>query len=155
LLDQFNEFIASVNIAALSNDDLLADSKVNQLFMVIDFGTPPPPEITIGNIGDCKNNDELNKFINKRIERIKSITTTYLTSWGELFCKTYAGLNCMPRCVTELTPQLKPENVEKSDFLKVYIPSGRKELLKIPWLSDYVIRSLLIKSKNQSDKVAS
>ena len=49
----------------------------------------------------------------------------------------------------------KPENVEKSDFLKVYIPSGRKELLKIPWLSDYVIRSLLIKSKNQSDKVAS
>lgn len=155
LLDQFNEFIASVNIAALSNDDLLADSKVNQLFMVIDFGTPPPPEITIGNIGDCKNNDELNKFINKRIERIKSITTTYLTSWGELFCKTYAGLNCMPRCVTELTPQLKPENVEKSDFLKVYIPSGRKELLKIPWLSDYVIRSLLIKSKEQSDKVAS
>ena len=155
LLDQFNEFIASVNIAALSNDDLLADSKVNQLFMVIDFGTPPPPEITIGNIGDCKNNDELNKFINKRIERIKSITTTYLTSWGELFCKTYAGLNCMPRCVTELTPQLKPENVEKTDFLKVYIPSGRKELLKIPWLSDYVIRSLLIKSKNQSDKVAS
>jgi len=155
LLDQFNEFIASVNIAALSNDDLLAEAKVNQLFMVIDFGTPPPPEITIGNIGDCKNNDELNKFINKRIERIKSITTTYLTTWGELFCKTYAGLNCMPRCVTELTPQLKPENVEKSDFLKVYIPSGRKELLKIPWLSDYVIRSLLIKSKEQSDKVAS
>ena len=99
--------------------------------------------------------DELNKFINKRIERIKSITTTYLTSWGELFCKTYAGLNCMPRCVKELTPQLKPENVEKSDFLKVYIPSGRKELLKIPWLSDYVIRSLLIKSKDHSDKVAS
>ena len=155
LLDQFSDFIASVNIAALSNDDLLAEAKVNQLFMVIDFGTPPPPEITIGNIGDCKNNNELNKFINKRIERIKSITTTYLTSWGELFCKTYAGLNCMPRCIKELTPQLKPENVEKPDFLKVYIPSGRKELLKISWLNSYVIRSLLIKSKEQSDKVAS
>jgi len=61
----------------------------------------------------------------------------------------------MPRCIKELTPQLKPENVEKPDFLKVYIPSGRKELLKISWLNSYVIRSLLIKSKEQSDKVAS
>ena len=61
----------------------------------------------------------------------------------------------MSRCVTELTPQLSPENVEKSDFLKVYIPSSRKELLKIPWLNNYVIRSLLIKSKAQSDNVAS
>lgn len=155
LLNQFSDFMSSVNIAALSNDDLMADAKVNQLFMVIDFGTPPPPEITMGNINDCKNNNELNKFVNKRIERIKAITTTYLTTWGELFCKTYAGLNCMSRCVTELTPQLSPENVEKSDFLKVYIPSSRKELLKIPWLNNYVIRSLLIKSKAQSDNVAS
>ena len=88
LLDQIRQFIASTNIAALSNEDLLDDAKVNQLFMLIDFGTPPPPEITMGNIKDCKNSDELNKFITGRIERIKSITTTYLTSWGELFCKT-------------------------------------------------------------------
>ena len=91
LLDQIRQFIASINIAALSNEDLLEDAKVNQLFMLIDFGTPPPPEITMGNIKDCKNSDELNKFITGRIERIKSITTTYLTSWGELFCKTYSG----------------------------------------------------------------
>jgi len=155
LLGQLRQFIASVNIAALSNEDLLDDAKVNQLFMLIDFGTPPPPEITMGNISDCKNNDELNKFITRRIDRIKSITTTYLTSWGELFCKTYSGLNCMARCISELTPQLAPEKVEKSDFLKVYIPSGRKELLEIAWLNNYIIRSLLIKSTALSEKVAS
>ena len=155
LLDQIRQFIASTNIAALSNEDLLDDAKVNQLFMLIDFGTPPPPEITMGNIKDCKNNDELNKFITGRIERIKRITTTYLNSWGELFCKTYAGLNCMGRCIDELTPQLSPEKVNKDDFLKVYIPSGRKELLQIDWLNNYIIRSLLIKSKAQSKKVAS
>ena len=65
LLDQLRQFIASVNIAALSNEDLLDDAKVNQLFMLIDFGTPPPPEITMGNIKDCKNNDELSKFITR------------------------------------------------------------------------------------------
>ena len=155
LLDQIRQFIASTNIAALSNEDLLDDAKVNQLFMLIDFGTPPPPEITMGNIKDCKNSDELNKFITGRIERIKSITTTYLTSWGELFCKTYIGLNCMGRCIGELTPQLSPEKVNKDDFLKVYIPSGRKELLQIDWLNNYIIRSLLIKYKAQSKKVAS
>ena len=155
LLSQLRQFIASVNIAALSNEDLLADAKVNQLYMLIDFGTPPPPEITMGNINDCKNNDELNKFITRRIDRIKSITSTYLTSWGELFCKTYSGLNCMARCISELTPQLTPEKVNKADFLKVYIPSGRKELLQIAWLNNYVIRSLLIKSTALSEKVAS
>ena len=155
LLDQIRQFIASTNIAALSNEDLLDDAKVNQLFMLIDFGTPPPPEITMGNIKDCKNSDELNKFITGRIERIKSITTTYLTSWGELFCKTYAGLNCMGRCIGELTPQLSPEKVNKDDFLKVYIPSGRKELLQIAWLNNYIIRSLVIKSAAQSKKVGS
>ena len=155
LLSQLRQFIASVNIAALSNEDLLADAKVNQLYMLIDFGTPPPPEITMGNINDCKNNDELNKFITRRIDRIKSITSTYLTSWGELFCKTYSGLNCMARCISELTPQLTPEKVNKADFLKVYIPSGRKELLQIAWLNNYIIRSLLIKSTALSEKVAS
>lgn len=155
LLSQLRQFIASVNIAALSNEDLLADAKVNQLYMLIDFGTPPPPEITMGNINDCKNNDELNKFITRRIDRIKSLTSTYLTSWGELFCKTYSGLNCMARCISELTPQLTPEKVNKADFLKVYIPSGRKELLQIAWLNNYIIRSLLIKSTALSEKVAS
>jgi adenylate cyclase, class 1 len=155
LLGQLENFIASVNIAALSNEDLLNDAKINQLFMLIDFGTPPPPEVTLGNIKDCKNNAELNKFITRRMDRIKSITTTYLTSWGELFCKTYSGLNCVSRSIRDLSPQLTSEKVKKPNFLKVYIPSGRKELLQIAWLNNFLIRSLVIKSTAQSEKVAS
>lgn len=155
LLKQLSRFMVSVNLAALSNDDLMADSKVNRLFMLIDFGTPPPPEITMGNIEDCKTNDELNKFITRRIDRIKSLTTTYLTSWGELFCKTYTGLRSMSRCIADLTPQLNPEKIEKPDFLKVYIPSGRREPLQVAWLSNYIIRSLLKKPTDQPDKAAS
>ena len=155
LLQILKNFIESVNIAAISNEDLLNDAKVTQLFMLVDFGNPPPPEISLGNIRDCKNNDELTQFINKRIERAKSITTIYLTSWGELFCKSYAGLNCMARCINDLSPQLSPERVEKSDFLKVYIPSGRKEVLQIPWLNNYIVRSLSIRATANMEKAAS
>ncbi len=155
LLQILKNFIESVNIAALSNEDLLNDAKITQLFMLVDFGNPPPPEISMGNIRDCKNNDELTQFINKRIARTKSITTIYLTSWGELFCKSYAGLNCMPRCISDLSPQLSPERVEKPDFLKVYIPSGRKEILQIPWLNSYIVRSLLMRATALIAKAAS
>tara|TARA_B110000467_G_C18258677_1_gene444952 strand:+ start:18 stop:1004 length:987 start_codon:yes stop_codon:yes gene_type:complete len=155
LLGQLRQFIASINIAALSNEDLLDKAKVNELFMLIDFGTPPPPEVMMENIKDCKNSGELKKFITLRTDKIKSITTTYVTSWGELFCKTYSGINCMTRCIRELAPQLAPEKVNKSNFLKVYIPNGRKELLKIAWFNNYIIRSLLIKANALPEKVAS
>ena len=155
LLKILKNFIESVNIAALSNEDLMGDAKINQLFLLIDFGSPPPPEISMGNIKDCKNNDELNQFINKRIERAKNITSIYLTTWGELFCKSYAGLNCLPRCINDLSSQLSPEKVEISDFLKVYIPSGRREILQIPWLNNYISRSLKIRAATQADKIAS
>lgn len=155
LLKILKDFIESVNIAALSNEDLLGEAKINQLFLLADFGNPPPPEITMGNIRDCKNNDELNQFITKRIERARNITSIYLTSWGELFCKSYAGLNCMPRCINDLSTQLSPERVEKPDFLKVYIPSGRKEILQIPWLNNYISRSLKIRATAHIEKAAS
>ena len=155
LLKILKNFIESVNIAALSNEDLLGDAKINQLFLLVDFGNPPPPEITMGNIRDCTNNDELNQFISKRIERARNITSIYLTSWGELFCKSYAGLNCMPRCITDLSSQMSPERVEKKDFLKVYIPSGRKEILQIPWLNNYITRSLKIRATAHIEKAAS
>jgi len=155
LLKILKNFIESVNIAALSNEDLLGEARINQLFLLVDFGNPPPPDITMGNIRDCKNNDELNQFINKRIERARSITTIYLTSWGELFCKSYAGLNCMPRCISDLSTQLSPERVERLDFLKVYIPSGRKEILQIPWLNNYISRSLKIRATAHMGKAAS
>ena len=155
LLKILKDFIESVNIAALSNEDLLGDAKINQLFLLVDFGNPPPPDITMGNIRDCKNNDELNQFINKRIERARNITSIYLTSWGELFCKSYAGLNCMPRCINDLSTQLSPERAERLDFLKVYIPSGRKEILQIPWLNNYISRSLKIRATAHIEKAAS
>jgi adenylate cyclase class 1 len=155
LLKILKNFIESVNIAALSNEDLLGDARINQLFLLVDFGNPPPPEITMGNIRDCKSNDELNQFISKRIERARNVTTIYLTSWGELFCKSYAGLNCMPRCITDLSSQLSPERVERLDFLKVYIPSGRKEILQIPWLNNYISRSLKIRATAHMEKAAS
>ena len=153
LLKILKKFIESVNIAALSNEDLLSNSEVSQLFMLVDFGSPPPAIISMGNIKDCKNKAELSKFVNERIERIKNITTIYLTSWGELYCKSYAGLNCLTRCISDLGPQLKRERVQNIEFLKVYIPSGRKDILTLPWLNSYITQSLKIKSSAQTQKV--
>jgi adenylate cyclase, class 1 len=147
LLKILKKFIESVNIAALSNEDLLSESKISQLFMLVDFGSPPPAIITMGNIKDCKTKNDLSKFVNQRIERVKNITNMYLTSWGELYCKSYAGINCMPRAISDLSPQLSSEKIQSSDFLKVYIPSGRKEILQIPWLNSYIVQSLKIKAK--------
>ncbi len=152
LLKILKKFIESVNIAALSNEDLLSNSEVSQLFMLVDFGSPPPAIISMGNIKDCKSKPELSKFVNERIERIKNITTIYLTSWGELYCKSYAGLNCLTRCISDLGPQLKRERIQNTDFLKVYIPSGRKEILTLPWLNSYITQSLKIKSGAQTQK---
>ena len=120
--------------------------------MIVDFGNPPPMLITAGDIKECKNSEELNDFLNKRLERIQSISTIYITTWGELFCKTYSGLNCMDRTLSELGPQLTPERVETPNFLKYYIPCDRREVIQIPWLDGYVLRSLKMRSKLTSDK---
>ncbi len=152
LLDQISSFISSVNIAAISNDDLLADAQIKQLYMIADFGNPPPITITSGDIKDCKNSNELNEFLNKRLERIQSISTIYITTWGELFCKTYSGLDCMNRALIELSPQINPERVKTPNFLKYFIPCNRKELIKVPWLDGYILRSLKMRSIAASKK---
>jgi len=41
LLDQISSFIAAVNIAAISNEDLMDDAQVRQLYLFVDFGNPP------------------------------------------------------------------------------------------------------------------
>jgi hypothetical protein len=41
------------------------------------------------------------------------------------------------------------------DFLKVYIPSGRKEILQVPWLNNYILRSLKIRAMAHMEKAAS
>jgi adenylate cyclase class 1 len=152
LLNQISSFISSVNIAAISNDDLLANAQIKQLYMIADFGNPPPITITSGDIKDCKNSKELNEFLNKRLERIQSISTIYITTWGELFCKTYSGLDCMNRALIELSPQISPERVQAPNFLKYFIPCNRKELIKVPWLDGYILRSLKMRSIAASKK---
>jgi len=152
LLNQISSFIASVNIAAISNDDLLADAQVKQLYLITDFGNPPPIFVTLGDIRDCKNNEELQEFLSKRLDKMQSLSTIYITTWGELFCKTYAGLNCMDRAVAELGPQMVPERIGAPKFLKYFIPCDRKELIQIAWLNGYVLRMLKVRSKASPKK---
>ena len=121
--------------------------------MIADFGNPPPITITSGDIKDCKNSKELNEFLNKRLERIQSISTIYITTWGELFCKTYSGLDCMNRALIELSPQINPERVQAPNFLKYFIPCNRKELIRVPWLDGYILRSLKMRSIAASKKI--
>lgn len=145
LLSQLAAFIAQINIAAIANEDLLSKVRINKLYMIIDFGNPLPREILMEDIKDCKSGQQLTQFINKRIERIKNITAIYLTSWGELFCKTYRGWNCLDHCMDELSPHIPPVNMEDRNFLRVYIPTGQKEILQIPWLNNYLFRSMKLK----------
>ncbi|MBI5428138.1 MAG: class I adenylate cyclase [Nitrospinae bacterium] len=155
LLEQISSFIARVNIASIANQDLLNDATLKQLYVIIDFGSPVPREVVMGNIKDCRNNDEYQAFIHKRLERIQSITAIYLTSWGELFCKTFAGVNSMARCLAELGPQVPSERFSDPHFLKTYIPCGRKEPLEIAWLNFYMIRYMQARGPSSVEKVAS
>ncbi len=154
LLNQLSSFFSQVNIAAISNKDLLSDVRINKLYLLVDFGVPIPREIVMGNIRECKTEEELSRFINRRLERIRSMTTIYLTSWGELFCKTYSGLHCMDRGLHELTPQIDPESVQNRNFLKVYVPTGRSEILMIPWLNNYLKRSLQTRKRAYAETAA-
>jgi len=155
LLVKLSKTINSVNIAAISNEALISEATVGQLFLDIDFGTPLPPNVEKGNIKSCQNNEELNKFINRQIEQIRNMTTTYMTSWGELFCKTYSGVNCMGRMTTELSPLLTNKILDEGSFLKVFIHSGRKEEFKMPWIKNYIIKVFKLKIQATVEKVAS
>lgn len=145
-LEQSGRFLSQIKIASISNDDLLADARVRQLFLHVDFGNPFPREILLADIRECKNNQEYSEFINKRLERLKSVTYIYMNTWGELFCKTFAGLNSMARCLTELSPKIDLKRVEQPNFLKVFMPTGRKEMMDLPWLDNYIILSLKTKA---------
>ena len=56
----------------------------------------------------------------------------------------------MPIDVSDRRAQLNLENIQKEGFLKVFIPSGRKEVIQLPWLNSYIIQSLKIKSKSHN-----
>ncbi len=146
LLNHLSSFIAKVNIANISNEDLLMDAYIKQLFTVINFGNPFPREIILADPRNyAKNNKELAQFINSRIERIKNMTYIIMNSWGELFCKTFSGLNCMGRCINDLAQKVSQEQTDKPNFLKVFIPTGLKENLELPWLNNYTLKALKLK----------
>ena len=142
ILNQLNGFLGQVNITAIHNKDLLSPVRITKLYLIVDFGIPVPREIYMGDFNQCKSNEEMKQFLMKRINKIKNITAVYLTSWGELFCKSHYGLHSMKRCMEELSNQIESETVSEKNFLKVFIPSNRREILQIPWLTKYVNRSL-------------
>lgn len=142
ILNQLNDFLGQVNITAIHNKDLLSPVRIAKLYLIVDFGIPVAREIYMGNINQCKSNEDLEQFIVKRINRIKSITAIYLTSWGELFCKSHSGLNAMNRCMEELSVQTAPETISRKNFLKIFIPSNHEEIPQVPWLNQYAANSL-------------
>ena len=144
LLSDLSNFLAQVNIADISNDDLLAPAYIKQTFIIVDFGNPVPREITIGNINECKTNKEYAAYITKRMERIRSMVTLYLTSWGELFCKTYSGINCMKRGIKDLLPQTSGHLLDDPDYLKVFVPGSRRDSMNLFWLNTYILKSLKV-----------
>ncbi len=142
LLGNLSSFLAQVNIADISNEDLLATARIKQAFVIVDFGNPIPREITIGNINDCTTNKEYSNYITKRLERVQSVVIIYLTSWGELFCKTYSGINCMGRSLKDLRPQTSGEVLDNPDYLKVFVPGSRRDSMNLFWLNTYILKFL-------------
>ena len=147
MLGMLSSFISAVNIANISNEDLLGPAYVKQFFAIIDFGYPFPREIMMTDIRECKTNAEYGKFIHRRLERIKSMTYIIMNSWGELFCKTFAGINSFGRCINELSKKVSNNQVDSPNFLKVFIPTGRKDIFECSWMFNFTLKSLKLKGK--------
>jgi adenylate cyclase class 1 len=142
LLSDLSSFLAQVNIADISNEDLLANASIKQAFVIVDFGNPIPKEITLENINECKTQKEYSNYITKRLERIRSVVTIYLTSWGELFCKTYSGINCMERSLKNLLLQTSSLVLDNPDYLKIFVPGSRRDSANLFWLNTYILKIL-------------
>lgn len=142
LLGDLSNFLAQVDISEISNKDLLNTACIQQVFFIVDFGNPIPREITIGNINECQTHQEYSDFISRRLDRIENVVTIYLTSWGELFCKTYSGINCIGRSLKEILPQTSGQALENPDYLKVFVPGSRRDTMNLFWLNTYILNSL-------------
>ncbi|MFQ5717606.1 MAG: class I adenylate cyclase, partial [Nitrospinales bacterium] len=154
-LNHLSEFIARVNIAQVPNEDLLAGARAKQIFIILDYGPNFPREALLVKITTCKDNKERSVFIKKRLERLRSATYIFLNTWGELFCKTFSGLQSLTRCLNELAPQISAKNLENPDSLKIFFPTGRNESFEVPWMYSYIRRSLEPKEQTLSAKAAS
>jgi len=155
ILGQISNFIQRINIAGISNVELERETRIKQIYMIVDFGYPLPRDVINANIKTCKTTADYHTFVQRRLEMVLSVTTVYLTSWGELFCKTFSGGNNMGQCLNELGPQIDPNLLEGPNFFKVYIPCGRREEFRLPWLNQYIIRSFAAKCMPAMEKTAS
>ncbi|CAI2718162.1 class I adenylate cyclase [Nitrospina watsonii] len=145
LLEDLSSFMSQVSVASIPNEDLLSNAKLKQLFMIVDFGNPIPREVTLGDLHDCKTPKDYAEFMNRKLERITSTTAIYLTTWGELYCKTYVGNNCMNRCLAELRSMTPNWEIVQDEFLKFFVPGSRKEKTDFSWLARYILKTLTFK----------
>ncbi len=150
ILQDLSSYLAQVDVANIPNECLLSDAHIEQLFLVVDFGNPIPAEVMKGSLKECQTTEKYADFINQRIGRLRAVTAIYLTSWGELFCKTFAGLNCMHRVMVELGPQVIGTEADKEDFLKVFIPGNRRDVMSLSWLNNYILKSLRVRTRDSS-----
>jgi adenylate cyclase class 1 len=155
ILTQLNGYFGQLNIAAITNEDLLSPAQIFKLFLITDFGPSVPLSVFSGIIGDCKTNTELNQFIDKRMGKIKSATAIYLNSWGELFCRAYSGFNCMKVCLNDLSRIISNKKAAGKYFLQIYIPNTTREELRLPWLNRHVVRTLRNKKVALTKRAAS
>ena len=115
--------------------------KIKQLFLIIDFGYSLPRKIATSNDDLEQIIHEDTESISKNLEKIRSITSIYRTSWGELFSKTFSGTECINRCFGELGK--KADSFDKDpDALKTYIIGSGANNLELSWLNTYIQESL-------------
>lgn len=155
LLVQLTQFLGQSNEATINNEDLITTARIIKLFLITDFGPSVPRLVFTGSVIDCKTEPELNRFIDHRVSKMQSTTAIYLNSWGEWFCKTFSGFNCMNNCVKELSLIITNESAAEKNFLNVFIPNKSREELQLPWLNRYVVRTLRTRKVALSKRAAS
>lgn len=155
ILNGVSNFFSKLKITNISNAELMGPARIKQLYVIPHFGYPFPWGLFLKDIQSCKNEEECSRFISKRLEHLRRVTSIYLTSWGEFFCKTYSGVNGMNSFLEDVVPHIPPSCEHIQNFLKVCIPTGRKENFRLPWINSYILRSLKTKTFNMPQKVAS
>lgn len=146
LLDQLSSFMTRVNIADLSNEELVERARIKQLFLVADFGYPLHRDLVTEHNYFIEDPEETRERNEKNLEFAQAFTSIFRTSWGELFSKTYSGPGCVDRCLDELSA--RPNDLDDGpNSLKVYIIGSRKENLEFPWLNSHIIDYLGLKDQ--------
>ncbi len=140
ILEDLAGRFARVDIASISNQDLESPQRITQLYLIVDFGLPLSRDLLAGM--EPSSATDAQPSAQERLTHIKTLSAIHLTSWGELFCKSYTGRDCMSRMLTSIKPEVNAQSLMEEEFLKVYIPSGEPANLKMPWLEEHILRTL-------------